>query len=100
MSHRKVEPGRSVRPSKTFFRPTLDSLEDRTGPSTAWDGLLGNAQHTGSSSVATQPLDAIHWTTPVDYNPGDAGGAHYGSPVITPSNTVIVPFRSGPNQFQ
>jgi hypothetical protein len=101
MSQRKAVAPRShpIRTRKSFFRPSLELLEDRTVPSTAWDGLLGNAQHTGISSVATQPLDVIHWSTQVDYNPGDAGGAHYGSPVITPNNTVIVPFRSGADQF-
>lgn len=82
------------------YSPRLETLEDRTLLSTGWNGLLGDSQHTGISSVAAQPLDTIHWTTPVDYNPGNAGGAHYGSPVITPNNTVIVPFRSGANQFQ
>jgi hypothetical protein len=99
MSHRKAQPTGSVRTRRSFFRPSLERLEDRTVPSTAWTGLLGNAQHTGISSVATQPLDIIHWTTPVDFNPGDAGGAHYGSPVITPNNTVIVPYRGGGDQF-
>ena len=98
MSKHKAQSGRPVRARS--FRPRLERLEDRTLLSTGWNGLLGDSQHTGISSVASQPLDAIHWTTPVDFNPGDAGGAHYGSPLITPNNTVIVPFRSGADQFQ
>lgn len=98
MSNHKIRSGRPVR--RSSFRPRLERLEDRTLLSNGWNGLLGDAQHSGVSSVASQPLDAIHWTTPVDFNPGNAGGAHYGSPLITPNNTVIVPFRSGANQFQ
>lgn len=95
-----IRQSRSRRPiHEISIRPALELLEDRSLLSTGWSGLLGDAQHTGISSVAAQPLDAIHWTTPVDYNPGNTGPAHYGSPLITPNNTVIVPFRSGASQF-
>ncbi|MGD0464380.1 MAG: hypothetical protein ABSB74_18000 [Tepidisphaeraceae bacterium] len=64
----------------------------------AWDGYAGNAQHTALSTVASQPLDAIHWETPVDLDPSFSGTdllIHYGSPVITAQNTVIVPVKTG-----
>jgi autotransporter-associated beta strand protein len=65
----------------------------------AWDGYAGNAQHTALSTVASQPVDAIRWQTPVDLDPQlSAGGElliHYGSPVITAQNTVIVPVKTG-----
>ncbi len=61
-----------------------------------WTGLGANPQHTGLSPWATQPLDSIHWQAPVDMNPA-AGYAHYGSPVITAQNTIIVPVKTGTN---
>jgi hypothetical protein len=64
-----------------------------------WIGLAGDPQHTGVSGVASQTLDAIHWQTPVDLSPSPSGGdllIHYGSPVVTPNNTVIVPVKTGP----
>jgi hypothetical protein len=80
---------------KKFHRltkPALERLEDRTLPSTAWTNFGHDPQHTGDSSVASQPIDAIHWQTSVDLNPTGAS-THYGSPVITAANTVIVPIK-------
>ncbi|MBY0460620.1 MAG: hypothetical protein K2V38_25160, partial [Gemmataceae bacterium] len=70
-----------------------------TMPATAWRGYGGNPQHTAVSAVASQPLNVIRWQTPVDLNPQYVNGEylliHYGSPVITPSNTVLVPVKTG-----
>jgi hypothetical protein len=63
-----------------------------------WIGFAGDPQHTGISGVPSQGLDAIHWSTPVDLSPVQSGNdllIHYGSPVITPNNTVIVPVKTG-----
>ena len=62
-----------------------------------WDGYAGDPQHTAISGVATQPLQSIHWQTPVDTTPTFSGSdllIHYGSPAITSSNTVIVPVKT------
>jgi hypothetical protein len=63
----------------------------------AWPGFARNAQHTALGAIATQALRAIWWHTPVDLAPPyTANGAllvHYGSPVITRRNTVIVPVK-------
>ncbi|WP_395403884.1 hypothetical protein ACHMW6_34100 [Pseudoduganella sp. UC29_106] len=63
----------------------------------AWLSFAGNAQHTAQSGIATQPLSRIVWRTAVDtapqYSPQGYLLVHYGSPVITPKNTVIVPVK-------
>jgi hypothetical protein len=59
-----------------------------------WNGHAGDPQHTAISAVQTQPLNGIRWSTPVDLNnPSEPILIHYGSPVITQANTVVVPVR-------
>ncbi len=60
-----------------------------------WNGYAGDPQHTAISAVAASPLTTIRWSTPVDEAP-PAGTIyiHYGSPVITAANTVVVPVRA------
>jgi hypothetical protein len=69
-----------------------------------WDGYAGDPQHTAVSSVASQSLQSIHWETPVDLEPPYTGNdellIHYGSPVITPGNTVIIPVKTSSNSFE
>ncbi|MDB5958828.1 MAG: hypothetical protein JWP59_122 [Massilia sp.] len=64
---------------------------------TAWLSYGGDAQHTAQASVKTQALNRIVWQTPVDVAPQySAQGyllVHYGSPVITAKNTVLVPVK-------
>src|SRR5690348_9115039 len=61
-----------------------------------WTTHGGNAQHTGLSSVAAQPFNIIHWSTPVDLSPPSGEILiHYGSPLVSPANTVIVPVKTG-----
>ena len=63
-----------------------------------WAGFAGNAQHSALGQVATLPMRGFFWYTPVDQNPQYANGAlqtHYGSPLITRRNTVLVPVKIG-----
>lgn len=67
-----------------------------TGP--AWFGYGRDAQHTGVSAIATQDLGRISWTSAVDlapqYTPAGALLTHYGSPVVTTNNTVVIPVKT------
>jgi hypothetical protein len=62
----------------------------------AWTTFAGNPQHTAVSAVASQPLETIRWSTPVDLAPPSGEILiHYGSPLVTPANTVILPVKTG-----
>lgn len=68
-----------------------------------WPSHAHDAQHTSDASVAGQNLNGIRWSTPVDLRPTLVNGElliHYGSPLITPGNTVIVPVKTGANSFR
>ena len=62
-----------------------------------WSGFAENAQHVALSSVPSQPLAGIRWQLPIDLDPQYTHGdllAHYGSPMITAGNTVVVPVKT------
>ncbi len=66
--------------------------------STAWSSFGRDQHHTALSLSPSQPLNGLHWSTPVDLNPQLSGGElliHYGSPLVTAQNTVIVPVKTG-----
>jgi len=77
------------------------AISSRAGDSVtavAWAGFAGNAQHTAVASVRPQPLKRIRWRAKVDLHPILTHGElfiHYGSPMITAANTVLVPTRVG-----
>src|SRR6187397_3696676 len=63
-----------------------------------WSGHGHDPQHTGISQTAAQPLYRIRWSMPVDLHPQYSGTIlyiHYGSPVITRQNTLIMPVKTG-----
>lgn len=69
-----------------------------TASAQGWPSLAGNSQHQAESTVASQLPQVILWSTIVDLNPQVFGGdlnAHYGSPVITAKNTVVIPIKVG-----
>jgi len=66
-----------------------------------WSTHAHDSQHTGVSPVRSQKLAKIHWQVPVDLAPPDGEILiHYGSPVITAKNTVIVPVKTGTSSFR
>ncbi len=63
-----------------------------------WASFAKNARHNAISQADSQPLNKIEWKTPVDLAPQYSGGElfiHYGSPLITSGDTVIVPVKTG-----
>jgi hypothetical protein len=67
-----------------------------TGAAVEWAGFAENAEHTAVVSKQPQPLKRIRWRAKVDRAPvliAKALLAHYGSPMITTANTVLVPTR-------
>ncbi|MDB5916705.1 MAG: hypothetical protein JWR40_939 [Massilia sp.] len=63
----------------------------------AWLSYGGDSQHTALAGVKTQDLTRIVWQTPVDVAPQYSSQGyllvHYGSPVITSKNTVVIPVK-------
>jgi len=67
----------------------------------AWLTHSHDEQHTALSTVQSQPLNSIHWHTPVDLHPPQGEiFIHYGSPLVTAANTVIVPVKTNTNSFR
>ena len=63
-----------------------------------WPGHARDSQHTALSRVPSQVPETIRWSIPVDLEPQYSGGellTHYGSPLITELNTVLVPVKTG-----
>jgi hypothetical protein len=83
---------------RSAFSPLLvERLEERNLLS-GWSSLGHDPQHTGVADVASQSLQQILWQTPVDLNPQYREGdllIHYGSPLVTAANTIIVPVKTG-----
>ena len=64
-----------------------------------WSDLGHDPQHSANSVTASQNLNSVKWSRPVDlfppYSPGGDLFIHYGSPLITAANTVILPVKTG-----
>ncbi len=60
--------------------------------------FAGNAQHTSVYTAPAQNLNAIKWSTTIDFHPTTI--AHYGAPVITANNTVLVPVKTSNDGFR
>ena len=80
----------------------IETLEAREVPTglPVWGGYAHDPQHTGISTIASQALQTIRWSTPVDLAPQYSGSdllIHYGSPLVTANNTVLVPVKTSAN---
>src|ERR1700686_2840538 len=76
----------------------LRNADAQTG---SWPTHSHDAQHTAVSTVSSQAMSKIHWQVPVDLDPPQGEiFIHYGSPVVTAANTVIVPVKTGKNSFR
>jgi hypothetical protein len=75
--------------------PAPNPVPAVNGP--AWLGYGGDSQHSALAAIQTQSLNKIVWQTPVDLAPRYTGQGyllvHYGSPVITAKNTVVIPVK-------
>src|SRR5436190_3617041 len=60
--------------------------------------FAGNSHHTALYQPAAQPLNRIQWSTTNDLNPGDF--AHYGAPLVTAANTVVVAVKTATDGFR
>ena len=63
----------------------------------AWWNFGRDSQHAAQSGIATQSLSRIVWQTAVDlvppYRANNVLPAHYGSPIISARNTVLLPVK-------
>jgi hypothetical protein len=90
--------GFSLWPATSGAEITADGHAHKGGPGAAveWAGFAGNAQHAAVARARPQPFRRIRWRAPVDLAPDRVFGElliHYGSPMITAANTVLVPTR-------
>jgi len=63
-----------------------------------WSLLGHDAQHSAISRFAADTLSQIQWQTPLDLDPQYTNNVlyiHYGSPIVTRSNTVLIPVKTG-----
>lgn len=66
--------------------------------STPWSSFGHDPQHTGISTVASQPLQRVRWQAPLDLAPQFSGNdlhIHYASPMVTAANTVLMAVKTG-----
>lgn len=76
----------------------LSAVSSAAPPMHAWTSYGRNAQHTALADVIAQPIQRIKWSTPVDLDPQYSGTSlliHYGSPLVTAQNNVIVTVKTG-----
>src|SRR5262249_46395063 len=76
---------------------TATSIAPQPTPSD-WPSYARDAYHDALAPAASQELHRIRWSTPVDLNPQYSGNdllIHYGSPLITAGDTILVTVKTG-----
>jgi len=84
----------NLRPAVGAVLVTLSLAGPALGLAERWNNFARDPHHSALSSAASQSLEQVHWQTPVDLNPQYVSNKlpiHYGSPLVTAKNTVIVP---------
>ena len=89
----------SILPLIILVRANSSNAVNTPGQAPSVPSFAGNAQHTAIYQPAAQNLNTIHWSTTIDLNNSGAF-AHYGSPLITSANTVLVPVKTASDGFQ
>ncbi len=72
---------------------TGNSSPNAPSATVEWAGYAGNAQHTAIAHTNPQPFHRIRWKVKVDLSQANPKflPIHYGSPMITAANTILVP---------
>src|SRR3954467_7926117 len=95
----RVEPFRAFGKFLTLALvvPGLSMAASRSASAQAWQGYSRDAQHSSTASNGSQYPDTVRWSTEVDLAPQYSSGnlyIHYGSPMITSQNVVLVPVKT------
>jgi hypothetical protein len=88
----------NLRPAVGAVLVTLSLAGPALGLAARWNNFARDPHHSALFSAASQSLEQVHWQTPVDLNPQYVSNKlpiHYGSPLVTSKNTVIVPVKTG-----
>ena len=88
----------SILPLVALVRANSGNAVHAPGPPPSVPTFGGNAQHTSIYQTPAQTLNTTRWVTTIDLNPGDL--AHYGAPLITSANTVLVPVKTATDGFR
>jgi hypothetical protein len=97
----RIEIGRAVRwlAASGFVIVAIVAGGSPRSSAQSWPSYSHDSEHSCEAGNASMVPQSIRWQTPVDlapqYGAGGALYAHYGSPLITSKNLVLVPVKTG-----